>query len=37
MVEQNAKKTRSISDNGIVLQQGRLAMAGAARGHLETA
>ncbi len=34
MIEQNAKKALGISDYGIVLQQGRLAMAGTAQGIL---
>ena len=35
MIEQNAKKALEMSDHGIVLQQGRLALAGPARDILE--
>ncbi len=35
MIEQNAQKTLEVSDNGIVMQQGRLALAGQATGILQ--
>jgi branched-chain amino acid transport system ATP-binding protein len=35
MIEQNAKKALQISDHGIVLQQGRLALAGPAQEILD--
>ena len=35
MIEQNAKKALEISDHGIVMQQGRMALAGPAREVLD--